>query len=227
VVTNTMSRESVEALAEKATAEFGDVHIVCNNAGVVTTGMKPIWEVADADWQWVMGVNFWGVLYGIQAFVPRMLAHGGEGHIVNTASLAGLLTGNGVYGVSKHAVVALTESLYNDLRLAGARVGASVLCPGFVHTRIHEAERNRPTELATGVAPNSAIMAEWIARGMEPAAVAEEAFESIENERFYILPHTAWDDSVRSRFEHIVARGNPPAFDPDFITRRQAAGEQL
>ena len=150
VVANTMVRESVEALAKRAIEEFGKVHVVCNNAGIaaMASGMKPIWEVSDRDWQWVMGVNFYGVLYGIQAFVPHMLAHGEEGHIVNTASLAGLMPGGGTYGVSKHGVLSLTETLHQNLTMQGAKIGASVLCPGFVNTNIFDAERNRPKDLA-------------------------------------------------------------------------------
>ena len=154
VVANTMVRESVEALAKRAIEEFGKVHVVCNNAGIaaMASGMKPIWEVSDRDWQWVMGVNFYGVLYGIQAFVPHMLAHGEEGHIVNTASLAGLMPGGGTYGVSKHGVLSLTETLHQNLTMQGAKIGASVLCPGFVNTNIFDAERNRPKDLATKAA---------------------------------------------------------------------------
>ncbi len=150
VVANTMIRESVDALAKRAIEEFGKVHVVCNNAGIaaMASGMKPIWEVSDKDWQWVMGVNFWGVLYGLQAFVPHMLAHGEEGHIVNTASLAGLMPGGGTYGVSKHGVLSLTETLQQNLTMQGAKIGASVLCPGFVNTNIFDAERNRPKDLA-------------------------------------------------------------------------------
>ncbi len=142
VVANTMVRESVEALAKRAVDEFGKVHIVCNNAGIAAMagGIKPIWEVSDRDWQWVMGVNFCGVLYGIQAFVPDMLAHGEEGHIVNTASLAGVMPGGGTYGVSKHGVLSLTETLHQNFTMMGAKIGASVLCPGFVNTNIFDAE---------------------------------------------------------------------------------------
>ena len=159
VVANTMIRESVQALADRAIAEFGKVHIVCNNAGIAAMagGLKPIWEVSDRDWQWVMGVNFWGVLYGIQAFVPHMLAHGEEGHIVNTASLAGLMPGGGTYGVSKHGVLSLTETLRQSLTTVGAKIGASVLCPGFVNTNIFDAERHRPKELSSGT-PAAAIV---------------------------------------------------------------------
>ena len=129
VVTDTMRRDTVQALAERALAEFGKVHILCNNAGVVSRNeaARGVWEIPDADWQWVMGVNFWGVLYGLQAFVPAMLAHGESGHIVNTASLAGWLPGGGPYGVTKHGVLSLTETLYSDLRARESKISASVV----------------------------------------------------------------------------------------------------
>ena len=151
VPTDTMRRDSVGALAARAIAEFGNVHVLCNNAGVLgrNEGVKPVWELPAADWEWLMGVNFWGVLYGLQAFVPHMLAHGEEGHIVNTASLASWLPGGGPYGVTKHGVLSLSESLYADLLRENARIGASVLCPGWVDTKLASAERNRPAALVT------------------------------------------------------------------------------
>jgi len=233
VVANTMVRESVEALAKRAIDEFGKVHIVCNNAGIAAMagGMKPIWEVSDRDWQWVMGVNFYGVLYGIQAFVPHMLAHGEEGHIVNTASLAGVMPGGGTYGVSKHGVLALTETLHQNLTMAGAKIGASVLCPGFVNTNIFDAERNRPKELATKAAGDLGMMTEigrnMLAAGKQPAEVADIVFKSIEEKRFYILPHPAWDPIVRARVDAILARGAPMTMDMEDMMRRRAAGEQF
>lgn len=233
VVANTMVRESVEALAKRAVDEFGKVHIVCNNAGIAAMagGIKPIWEVSDRDWQWVMGVNFYGVLYGIQAFVPGMLAHGEEGHIVNTASLAGVMPGGGTYGVSKHGVLSLTETLHQNFTMMGAKIGASVLCPGFVNTNIFDAERNRPKDLAT--APGAAIpgMAEvarnMLAAGKQPADVAEIVFKSIQENRFYILPHPAWDPIVRARVDAILARGAPMSLDMEDMMKRRAAGEQF
>lgn len=233
VVTDTMRRESVQALAERAIAEFGKVHILCNNAGIAAQlgGIKPVWEISDADWQWTMGVNYWGVLYGLQAFVPHMIGHGEAGHIVNTASLAGLMPGGGPYGVSKHGVLALTETLYRDLKDRNARVGASVLCPGFVNTRIFDAERNRPAALARPGETASAEFAEGaralLAMGKQPAEVADIVFRSIEEDRFYILPHPAWDDFVRGRVEHVLARGAPITFDLAEMMRRRAAGEQF
>jgi NAD(P)-dependent dehydrogenase (short-subunit alcohol dehydrogenase family) len=233
VVANTMVRESVEALAKRAVDEFGKVHIVCNNAGIaaMASGIKPIWEVSDRDWQWVMGVNFYGVLYGIQAFVPGMLAHGEEGHIVNTASLAGVMPGGGTYGVSKHGVLSLTKKLHQNFTMMGAKIGASVLCPGFVNTNIFDAERNRPKDLAA--APAAAIpgMAEvarnMLAAGKQPADVAEIVFKSIQENRFYILPHPAWDPIVRARVDAILARGAPMSIDMEDMMKRRAAGEQF
>ena len=233
VVANTMIRESVEALEKKAIAEFGKVHILCNNAGVASTigGLKPIWEISERDWQWVMGVNFWGVLYGLQAFVPHMLEHGEEGHIVNTASLAGLMPGGGTYGVSKHGVLSLTETLHRDLTLRGAKIGASVLCPGFVNTNIFDAERNRPKELSSGgvpVAPEMLAMGKaMLAQGKQPSDVADIVFKSIEEERFYVLPHPAWDGVVQARLDAVLARGAPMTMDFEDMMKRRAAGEQF
>src|SRR5947209_6277182 len=139
----------VEGLAARAYSEFGAVHLLCNNAGVIDRP-RPAWEHSVADWQWVLSVNLWGVVHGLRAFVPRMLAGGEEGHIVNTASMAGLITGgigSAVYDASKHAVLSLSESLYKDLLIRQTKVSASVLCPGLVNTNIFAAERNRPAAL--------------------------------------------------------------------------------
>ncbi len=235
VVTNTMSRDSVQALARSAIDEFGKVHIVCNNAGVINrgdagaAGARGVWEIPQRDWDWLVGVNFWGVLYGLQVFVPHMLEHGEEGHIVNTASLAGLIPGGGPYGVTKHGVLALSESLYRDLKARDARIGASVLCPGFVNTRIFKAERNRPEEFASG-SPESnaggrANIDSVLPHAKQPAEIAEIVFEAIQSDRFYILPHPAWDEIVRSRVEHVLAREAPVVLDFDDLTRRTVAGE--
>jgi NAD(P)-dependent dehydrogenase (short-subunit alcohol dehydrogenase family) len=232
VVTDTRKRASVENLARRAIEAFGKVHILCNNAGVASRGeTRPIWEITDADWEWVMGVNFWGVLYGLQVFVPRMLEHGEEGHVVNTASLAAVMPGGGVYGVSKHGVLALSEGLYRGLRDRDAKIGVSVLCPGFVNTNIFDAERNRPAELASDqpALPDEAYAAgaAMLRQGKQPAEVADVVFESIEQDRFYILPHPAWDRFVRGRVEAILARGAPVTLDFEDMMRRRAAGEQF
>ena len=144
---------SVEALAETTVAEFGAVHVVHNNAGVGVGG--PVWTHTERDWQWVLGVNLWGVIHGIRSFVPRMLDQGGPAHVVNTASMAGLISVPylGAYNVSKHGVVTLSETLHRDLGLAGSDIGVSVLCPGLVMTNIFESQRNRPDELADDDGP--------------------------------------------------------------------------
>src|SRR5213593_3387670 len=140
--------EDVERLARETYAAFGAAHVVCNNAGVAVIGA--VHEHSLADWQWVMGVNLWGVIHGVRAFVRRMLAGGDEGHIVNTASMAGLTTSPfmSVYDVTKHAVVALSESMYKEFAMTGAKLGVSVVCPGLINTNIIQSSRNRPAELA-------------------------------------------------------------------------------
>ena len=233
VPVNTMVRESVFDLAKRAIDAFGKVHVLCNNAGVASTSSvnTAIWEQSGSEWDWVLGVNFNGVLYGLEAFVPHMLEHGESGHIVNTASLAALMPGGGTYGVSKHGVLALTETLYNDLKARGAAISASVLCPGFVNTQIYDAERNRPAELrnATGPGPSEVMAAAraMLEQGKAPAEIAEAVARSIEEDRLYILPHPAWDDFLRSRFEHILARGGPAPLDMQALLTRRAQGEQF
>ncbi len=234
VKVNTMVRESVEHLAEKAIEIYGKVHVLCNNAGVAASAGgvgKAVWEVADADWDWVMGVNFNGVLYGLQTFIPHMLAHREESHIVNTASLAGLMPGGGTYGVSKHGVLCLTESLYNDLKARNCNISASVLCPGFVNTQIFDAERNRPDELKLSAEDkNEAITFDaqgLLSQGLAPADVADIVARAILNDDLYILPHPAWDDIMRSRLEHVLARGAPAKIDFANIMTRMAQGEQF
>ncbi len=230
VVTDAMRREAIEALLGRAVAEFGNVHVLCNNAGVVVGGAHvPIWEIPDADWDWVMGVNFYGVLYGMQTFVPHMLAHGEPGHIVNTASVAALMPGGDTYGVSKHGVLVISEALHRDLRAAGSVIGASVLCPGWVDTKIAEAERNRPSTMASAKNPegHALPMGDTLKQGMSPAVVAEKVFGSICEERFYILPHAGWDEVVLGRVNAIVARGAPYELDRDALVAKRAHGEEV
>ena len=148
VPTDVSNAEAVEILAARTLETFGAVHLLCNNAGVVSAA--PFWELPLADWAWVLGVNLWGVIHGCRTFVPRMLAQAGEAHVVNTASMAGLVSSpfNAIYNVAKHGVVTLSETLYFDLLLREAPIGVSVLCPGFVATRIIDADRNRPADTA-------------------------------------------------------------------------------
>lgn len=230
---NTMVRESVFELAGRAIDDFGKVHVLCNNAGVASTSSAnaDVWELSESEWDWVLGVNLHGVLYGLQAFVPHMLEHGESGHIVNTASLAALMPGTGSYGVSKHGVLVLTETLYNDLKARDAAIGASVLCPGLVNTQIYDAERNRPSELRSDAsdAPSEAMAVgrALLEQGKAPAEIAEAVVQSIEEDRLYILPHPPWDDFVRSRIEHVLARGGPATLDLGAIAAGLARGERF
>jgi NAD(P)-dependent dehydrogenase (short-subunit alcohol dehydrogenase family) len=186
--------EDVERLAGETYAAFGAAHVVCNNAGVAVIGA--IHEHTLADWQWVLGVNLWGVIHGVRAFVPRMLADGDEGHIVNTASMAGLTTAPfmSVYDVTKHGVVALSESMYKEFEMTGAPLGVSVVCPGLIDTNITRSSRNRPAELAEeGKAGPMAQafgqgLADRLTTGYPPSEVAEQVVRGIRNRRFYIVP---------------------------------------
>ena len=215
VPTDVSRADDVDALARRTLERFGAVHVVCNNAGVALAG--PIWEHSLEDWRWLLGVNLWGVVHGVRTFVPLMLEAKTPGHIVNTASVAGLTSapGLGAYNVSKHAVVTLSETLVQELRLVGARVGVSVLCPGFVQTRIADSERNRPEALADGAdRPRPEQFEQMIraavAGGIPPAAVAEQVLDAIRHERLYVLPHPEiTHERVRARMEGILRNETP------------------
>ena len=216
VQTDVSKPEEIEKLAQQTLNAFGGVHIVCNNAGVAGA-WGPTWENTLEDWNWIMGVNLWGVIHGVRTFLPIMLEQGEEGHIVNTASLAGLMPGHGIYGVTKQAVVALSESIYNELKLADARIGVSVLCPGWVNTRIADAERNRPAELANaGEAEPDAqrqaadeMVRNFLKSGKSAAEIADEVFEAVRDDRLYIITHPEMDRIFQERFANITARENP------------------
>lgn len=216
VPTDVSRAEDVANLARRTIQEFGAAHLLFNNAGVGSGGR--IWENSLADWQWVLGVNLWGVIHGIREFVPLMLAQDCECHVVNTASVAGLLSppGMGVYNVSKHAVVTLSETLFHDLRLAGSKIGTSVLCPAFVPTGIHQSERNRPEELrnaepltASQRRSQEATTKAVTSGRITAAQVAEMTFEAIRAKRFYVLSHPRILDSVGLRLQDILALRNP------------------
>ena len=239
VVVNTMRGETLQNLRDRTIAEFGNIHILCNNAGVSGLDdagfdddgeVRGPWDVPESTWNWVMGVNFWGVLYGCQVFIPHMLEHGEAGHVVNTGSLAGLVPGGGAYGVSKHGVLALTEGINQSFEAMGANLSASVLCPGSVDTNLGRAERNRPSEFGDqvelSVAAHEGLLA-MLSDGMDPEQVAELVFDAIVDQRCYILPHSSLDDFVRGRVEHVLARGAPVILDFEEIMRRRAAGEQV
>jgi NAD(P)-dependent dehydrogenase (short-subunit alcohol dehydrogenase family) len=200
VRTDVSERSQVEALAARAFETFGTVHVLCNNAGVAAWG--GIESATHRDWQWVLGVNLWGVIHGVEAFVPRMIARGEPGHIVNTASMAGLIAskGLGVYNTSKYAVVGLSETLAKDLR--PYRIGVSVLCPLGVQTRIRDSERNRPAALRNERA-EPVTPVELIGRSLAPDAVADMVLAAIRANELYVITHDESLEPLRRRFERL------------------------
>lgn len=226
----------MESLGAEVLARFGAPHLVFNNAGVAAGGL--IWETGTRDWEWVLGVNLMGVVHGVRVFTPMMLAAarsdaGYRGHIVNTASMAGLVNppNMGVYNVSKHAVVSLSETLYQDLALVTDQVSASVLCPFFVPTGIHQSARNRPAELAQpGVPPTrsqligQAMSEKAVSAGKVSAEdVARKVFDAVAARQFYIYSHPKAIRSVQTRMEDILMSRNPT--DP--FADKPELGEQL
>lgn len=224
----------MQALANDVQQQFGAPHFVFNNAGVASGGL--LWENTEADWQWVLGVNVWGVIHGVRLFTPMMLEAAKkdssyQGHIVNTASMAGLLTppNMGVYNVSKHAVVALTETLYQDLKLVTDQISASVLCPYFVLTGISQSHRNRPSTLKADKPTQSQLIGQAmsdkaVSSGKVTAAeVAQSVFDAMSQDQFYIYSHPQALGNVQSRMEAIVQQHNPP--DP--FEARPDVGEKL
>ncbi len=228
------SAEQMEAMGRAVFERLGAPHFVFNNAGVGSGGL--IWENSVKDWEWVLGVNVMGVVHGVRIFTPMMLAAAAkdptwQGHIVNTASMAGLLNppNMGVYNVSKHAVVALSETLYQDLALVTDQIGASVLCPFFVATGISQSHRNRPAELASSKPTKSqliqqAMTGKAVGAGKVTAAdVAQRVFEAIASNQFYIYSHPKAIQSVQTRLEDIMLARNPT--DP--FADKPEIGQQL
>ncbi len=216
------SSESVEHLRDECLSHFGAVHVLCNNAGVAGGGGGATWEAPQADWDWVLGVNLMGVIYGIRHFVPVMIDQGRPAHVVNTASMAGLVHGMGIYGVTKHAVVALSESMFSELRAAGHSVGVSVLCPGWVRTRILESERNRPEAPRPDPGPQQPgaevirqIVGKLIEQGLDPLDVGRLVADSIETDQFYVLPHPQWLNVVENRMKRILEQQDPIGIQPE------------
>jgi len=213
-------RDQFAAVADQVEAEMGPVHVLCNNAGVYRGGVMD--EVTYNDWDWIMGVNVGGVINGVQTFVERIKQHGQGGHIVNTASMAGLVYGGGAYGVTKHGVVALTESAHFELEQKGSKVKVSVLCPGFVQTRIIESQRNRQERYGSTASLDPTeeqqtqinFITEMIKQGMPPSELADIVFDHIRRERLYILTHDNFNDIVANRTQTILSGENPqrPAF---------------
>lgn len=216
VRTDVSKAAEVDALAARVVAELGGVHVVCNNAGISPLG--PAWENSLADWQWILGVNLWGVIHGIRTFAPLLLAQD-EGHIVNTASVAGLINppGSAMYNVTKHAVVALTETLYHDLGERGSKVGCSVLCPAYVPTGIADPERSRPADLANPATAKSAVQAakeEMLRKAVRSGRLSADdigaaVLDAVKQDRFYILTHPRINGAIRARMEDIL-EGRPP-----------------
>jgi len=216
VQTDVSQRSDMERLARQACDAFGQVHLLVNNAGVAAGG--PPWEATWNDWEWVIGVNLWGVIHGVKVFTPLMLAQNTDCHIVNTASAAGLMVGgaSAPYSVTKHAVVALSESLYLTLQRQKALVKVSVLCPGLVRTNIFNTEQNRPAtlkdepvELTPQRQAGQAAFKAAIEAGMSPAQVADIVFDAVRNEQFYILTHPKWMEAVQMRTDRLLRLENP------------------
>jgi NAD(P)-dependent dehydrogenase (short-subunit alcohol dehydrogenase family) len=217
VRTDVSRAAEVEALAQKTLAAFGAVHLIANNAGVAPLGNA--WENSVADWEWALGVNLWGVIHGVRVFTPILLAQGGEAHIVNTASVSGLISppGSAMYNVTKHAVVTLTETLYHDLALKRADIGCSVLCPAYVPTGIVDSERNRPALLRNPARDKTAeqqareaLLRKAVTSGKLSAGdVAQKVYEAVRDERFYILTHPKIKPSIQWRMEDILQERNP------------------
>jgi NAD(P)-dependent dehydrogenase (short-subunit alcohol dehydrogenase family) len=212
VVTDVADAASVQALRARTLDRFGAVHLVHNNAGIGVGG--PIWEVTEEDWRWILGVNLWGVIHGVRTFAPLLIEQG-EGHIVNTASIAGLIAAPflGPYNATKQAVVAISETLYKDLGAVGAPVGVSVLCPGFVRTRIAESERNRPDWApdrdVEGAAALRGVVQNMVDSGIAATVVADRVIDAVLTDTFYILTHPELEGAITARFEDIV-QGRAP-----------------
>ncbi len=220
VVTDVAKESDIQTLADQAYAQFGHVHLLVNNAGVAFA--KSAWETTAKDWEWIMGINLYGITHALRIFIPRMLARDEVAHIVNTASVAGLIAEPALaaYNVSKFGVVALSESLHHDLSLRKSKIGVSVLCPSWVKTRIIDAERNRKTEdriqadqlekvsQKTGAAINKAVEA-----GISPEQVASDVITAVKANTFYILTHPETKAAVAIRSEDIL-QGRPPTLLP-------------
>ena len=213
LVADVSIKQQVEDLAQCAFDTYGACHVVCNNAGVAENNLKT-WELSAEDWAWVLGVNLNGVINGVSSFVPKMLAAGEWGHVVNTASIGGLISGLALpaYSVSKHGVVALSECLYNDLKREQAKIGVSVLCPGWINTGIGESDRNRIDKpaLTPELERSREAFKKSITAGLDPREVGQIVLDGIETERFYLYTHPEWNNVIVDRFDAIMD-GKKPA----------------
>ncbi len=206
----------INALAEAAYARFGGVHLLCNNAGVALG--RVTWEHTTQDWEWVLGVNLWSVIHGVNEFLPRMQAAGEEAYIVNTASAAGLVStpGMAAYNVSKHGVVTFSETLFHELRAVNSPIHVSVLCPAWVPTGIGQSERNRPSDAGQAKAPGelSAAISKRIGKAIASGHLnaddmATATFDAIAQKRFYVIPHRGLNRSIETRMNDIIEQRNP------------------
>jgi NAD(P)-dependent dehydrogenase (short-subunit alcohol dehydrogenase family) len=216
VVTDVSKADQVENLAKRTLEKYGAVHVLCNNAGVsVRSG--PSWESSLDDWEWILGVNLMGVIHGIRSFLPIMIKQDTEAHIVNTASMAGLIANTALYGTTKFAVVGLSEALYLELQRGRFKPRMSVLCPGFVDTNIINAQRNRPSDLPEeSPQPKGRVaqtinewMAEQLKQGLSPRVVGDHVLAAIRDERFYILTHPEYQPLIEQRMKDLLTGSNP------------------
>jgi len=215
IKTDVSKLQDIEKLAEKTMESFEQVHLLFNNAGVGAPGA--VWECSLDDWKWVIDVNLWGVIYGVHVFTPLMIKQNTECHIVNTASTAGLDYNAymGPYGVSKYGIVSLSESLYLELKDIGSKVSVSVLCPGFVKTRLDSSDRNRPVGyktsgvLSQGALAKLELLNSSLGNGMSPSMVADLTFEAIKEEKLYILTHKDSIPEIETRMKNILNEKNP------------------
>ena len=207
----------IEALADAAEQRFGAIHLVNNNAGVEGYLDGPIWAATSKDWDWTVSVNFWSVVYGVRTFVPRMLAHGEPAHVVNTCSMTSVVTATNMYGITKHATLALTEVLAADLKEAGANIGVTGLCPGIIATNLFHGSRNRPSALTneSGMSASGAALRDQmhatLSKGMPPSEVADKLVTAVREDALYLLTDHEWDSRVVARHEAILAGAVGPA----------------
>jgi NAD(P)-dependent dehydrogenase (short-subunit alcohol dehydrogenase family) len=207
----------IEALADLAESRFGKIHLVHNNAGVEGYLDGPIWSATAKDWDWTLGVNLMSVVYGIRTFVPRMLAHGEAGHVVNTCSMTSVIAATNMYGICKHAILAMTEVLNADLTAAGANVAATGLCPGIIATNLFHGSRNRQAELANegGMSASGSDLRDHmhavLSKGMPPSEVADKVVTAVREKQPYLLTDHEWDSRIISRHEAILAGAVGPA----------------
>ena len=223
-VTDVTNESSVRELAEFAMNKFGNIHILCNNAGIGggAADDKSLWEASISDWKWVLDINVWGVIHGIRVFTPLMLAHGQEGHIINTASKAGLIFGTSLYSTSKHTVIALTEALYAQLKQVNSKLAVSVLCPGAVNTNLNSnsnrirpvdkksnenlSNQDNPLQSKNFMSTYQSTVQTRMAAGKEPSEIAEMLMQGLENGDFYIMPSRLEDAVVDERYKNIQTR---------------------